>query len=86
MKSFLWMVGIAGGVIAALAPAAGPETDRFAARIEKRIAEIQPTPAERKIDEIGWAQSILDAERLARLHKRPVFLLTHDGRINTGRC
>ena len=41
---------------------------------------------ERRIDEIGWAKDIREAERLARENNRPVFLFTHDGRINTGRC
>ena len=86
MKTFLWTAAIVGGALAALAPAAGPDADHFADGIEKRVRELQPTRAERKIDEIGWAPSILEAERLARLHHRPVFLFTHDGRINTGRC
>ncbi|MEO7652526.1 MAG: hypothetical protein ABIZ80_18840 [Bryobacteraceae bacterium] len=86
MKNFLPTAFLLCGAIAVLAPAAGPDADRFTNRIDKRILELQPTRTERKIDEIGWAPSILEAERLARLHRRPVFLLTHDGRIGTGRC
>ncbi len=55
-------------------------------RIEKRVHELQPTRAEKRFDEIGWARDIREAERLAKQHGRPVFLFTHDGRMNTGRC
>ncbi|OAI46387.1 hypothetical protein AYO44_02150 [Planctomycetaceae bacterium SCGC AG-212-F19] len=54
--------------------------------VERRVAELQPTKDDRKIDQIGWAADIRDALRLARETNRPVFLFTHDGRINTGRC
>ena len=60
--------------------------DRDPAWVEQRIQQMQPTPQERRLDEIGWAKDIRDAERLAQKHGRPVFLFTHDGRINTGRC
>ena len=33
-----------------------------------------------------WAEDIRDALRLAKAHQRPVFLFTHDGRMNIGRC
>lgn len=55
-------------------------------RVQKRVQEAQPTRAERKFDEVGWAKDIRDAERLAKLHQRPIFLFTHDGRVNLGRC
>jgi hypothetical protein len=29
---------------------------------------------------------LLHAEQLARQHQRPIFLFTHDGRMNVGRC
>ena len=59
---------------------------RDMAWVEKRIQELQPAARERRIDEIGWASDIRQAERLAAEHNRPVFLFTHDGHINTGRC
>ena len=62
------------------------EPDKWPAWVAARIVELQPNRQERKIDEIGWARTILDAERLAKEHHRPVFLFTHDGRMNTGRC
>jgi hypothetical protein len=65
----------------------GAEKDgAWAAAIEKRVRDLQPTAAERRLDEIGWARDLREAERLAREHGRPIFLFTHDGRINTGRC
>jgi hypothetical protein len=54
--------------------------------IEQRVRELQPTPKEKRFDEIGWAKDIRTAERLAKEHNRPVFLFTHDGRMNIGRC
>ena len=54
--------------------------------VRKRIAEIEPKPEEKRFDEIGWAKDIREARRLATQHNRPVFLFTHDGRMNIGRC
>ena len=50
-----------------------------AAWVEKRIQDWQPTPEERRFDDIGWAKDIREAERLAKEHGRPVFLFTYDG-------
>jgi len=54
--------------------------------VEQRVRELQPTPKEKRFDEIGWAKDIRTAKRLAKENNRPVFLFTHDGRINIGRC
>jgi hypothetical protein len=54
--------------------------------VQERVRDWQPTAAERRFDEIGWAKDIREAERLAKLHGRPVFLFTHDGRMAIGRC
>ena len=59
---------------------------QWPAWVDRRVKELQPTPLERKIDRIGWAHTILEAEKLARSSNRPVFLFTLDGRIDTGRC
>lgn len=61
------------------------ELPRDLAEIERRVREWQPTPEERRFDEIGWTGTIDGALRLARLSGRPVFLLTQSGRINLGR-
>ena len=54
--------------------------------VAQRVAAWQPTEDEKRWQTIGWAGSILEAERLAKAHRRPVFLFTHDGRLNVGRC
>ena len=54
--------------------------------IDRRIADWQPTADEKRFDQIGWCTSLLEAEELARAHQRPIFLFTHDGRMNVGRC
>ncbi len=69
-----------------MAVGAGPGTDRGATRIDERVAALQPTVDERRIDRIGWARDIRSALRLAREHGRPVFLFTMDGRFGIGRC
>ena len=35
---------------------------------------------------IPWTASILEARRLSQAENQPVFLFTHDGNIETGRC
>ena len=54
--------------------------------VSRRVKELQPSEAERRIDQVGWATSLLEAEKLAKQHNRPVFLFTHDGRMGNGRC
>ena len=54
--------------------------------VEARVAELQPKSQEKRFDDIGWADDIRAAKRLASSHQRPVFLFTHDGRMNIGRC
>jgi hypothetical protein len=71
----------AGVSIAAHKP---PERD--ADWVDQRVKEWQPTAEEKRFDEIGWAKDIRAAEKLAKEHNRPVFLFTHDGRMNIGRC
>jgi hypothetical protein len=65
---------------------AGPGANHSTTRIDERVAALQPTADERRIDQIGWAQDIRSALRLAREHGRPVFLFTMDGRFSIGRC
>jgi hypothetical protein len=60
--------------------------DSLVAKVEKKVHEFQPTRDERKLDLVGWAPDIFSAEKLAKQFRRPVFLLTYDGNIETGRC
>lgn len=81
------MRGIAGAFFGfvLVASALGSEPNEFA-WVEERVRELQPSAKEKRFDEIGWAEDIRDALRLAKTHQRPVFLFTHDGRMNIGRC
>jgi hypothetical protein len=74
------LIGTAIGTCRAEAPG------HDAAWVDERVRAWQPTAAERRFDDIGWAKDIRVAEELARKHRRPVFLFTHDGHIQTGRC
>jgi hypothetical protein len=76
----------ATALLAWIGPGAGPAADRDAARIDQRVAALQPTADERRIDQIGWARDIRSALRLSREHGRPAFLFTMDGRFSIGRC
>ena len=55
-------------------------------RIDRRVALWQPTRAERRFDDIGWAPDLCTALKAGKVHQRPVFLFTHDGRMQFGRC
>jgi hypothetical protein len=54
--------------------------------VDQRVKEWQPTAEEKRFDEIGWCTSLLKAEELAKTHGRPIFLFTHDGKMQVGRC
>jgi RNA polymerase sigma factor (sigma-70 family) len=54
--------------------------------VESRVQAWQPTPAERRFDEIGWVRTVREAERLAAAHGRPVFLFVYDGSVANARC
>jgi hypothetical protein len=60
--------------------------DALVNEVQEKVRKIQPTRAEKRFDEIGWANSILHAEEVAARVNRPVFLLTYNGSIDTGRC
>ena len=66
--------------------AAGNSSDRLILEVEEKVQQALPTKAEKRFDEIGWAQDIRGAERLAKQRHRPILLFTHDGQISTGRC
>ena len=81
-------VAVALACLAADKPAPKPpvaDAD-LAAWVDGRVQERQPAAEDRRFDEIGWVKDIREAERLAKEHTRPVFLFTHDGRMNVGRC
>ena len=74
-------------ILAALAAtSAENRSERSFSWIEDRVQALQPSSKEKRFDQIGWAPDIRTAEKLARENNRPVFLFTHDGRMNIGRC
>ncbi len=54
--------------------------------VDERVAAWQPTAREKAWERIGWATDLRGAQRLAKQHRRPVFLFTLDGRMDVGRC
>jgi hypothetical protein len=60
--------------------------DPLVNEVQEKVRKIQPSRAEKRFDEIGWAASILQAEDVAARLNRPVFLFTYNGSIDTGRC
>jgi len=55
-------------------------------KIDRQVQDWRPTAEEKRFDQIGWRTSLLEAEKLAHEHQRPIFLFTQDGRMNVGRC
>ena len=54
--------------------------------VEKTVAERQPPADDKRFDEIGWVTDIRTAIALGTEYKRPIYLMTVDGQVNTGRC
>jgi hypothetical protein len=81
-------VAVLAGAGALYVPAAENwlKDDKLVAAVEDRVHKVQPSRAEKRLDEIGWVPGILAAEKLARANNRPIFLFTYDGNIDTGRC
>ena len=78
---FIWLLV---ALFAPLSFATAADVDFEA--VQRRIEEIEPRAEEKRFDEIGWAKDIREARGLSAEHNRPVFLFTHDGRMNIGRC
>lgn len=79
---------VTGFAALAAAPAGklpGDDKD-LPAWVDARVKERQPSESDRKFDAVGWSRTVLDAQKLAKEHNRPVFLFTHDGRMDLGRC
>ena len=87
MRNFARIVS-AGAIlmVAAVAAETWLKNDSLTESVETKVREIQPSREEKRVDEIGWAPSILAAEALARKTSRPMFLFTYNGKIDTGRC
>jgi hypothetical protein len=72
-------------VLAALAGLTAFAGEREEASIQKQIDAVKgsDTNAWRKIP---WTSSLLKARKAGEQEKQPLFLFTHDGNIETGRC
>jgi len=78
-------------VIVAIALAApkkqpGPSDRAVAKWTTGQLKRILVVSAERNFDGIGWSDSLIKAEELAKQSGRPIFLFTYDGDISSGRC
>ena len=51
-----------------------------------QLSAVKRLRAEKRYDEIAWANSILHAEEVAARSNRPMFLFTYNGNLDTGRC
>jgi hypothetical protein len=76
-------------VLTLLLVALGLSAARAAGRdegwVRRRVQAVKgsDTTAWRKIP---WAASLGEARRASRRERQPLFLFTHDGNIDTGRC
>jgi hypothetical protein len=62
------------------------KNDPLVTSVEDAVRKLQPTRAEKRFDEVGWAPTILAGEALAQKLRRPMFLFVYNGKIDTGRC
>src|ERR1700752_1050406 len=74
------------GVVAATSASDSIADGKVVRWVEKTVSERQPSPEDKRFDEIGWVTDIRTAIKLGKEHNRPIVLYTGDGRINTGRC
>jgi hypothetical protein len=72
---------LAGVLVAGFALAGPPDLEQVRERA-KRLRD-SDTEGWRRIP---WAASLLEAADAARREGRPMFVFTHDGNIDTGRC
>ena len=54
--------------------------------VRKRVRENTPTKAERKFDQIAWADGLASAMKLGKQHGRPILVFVYDGNLATARC
>ena len=83
------LLGLCGCTVIAtvLVQAAKDSTSsgRLPQTVAQRVEQIKQSDP-MKWKEIPWVASLLEARRLSQQEQVPVFLFTHDGNIETGRC
>ena len=81
MRRSILLAALACGLASATTRAAGPDESWIKKRVDYvKRAEINGW---RKIP---WVATMLQARKLSAREKKPVFLFSHDGNIETGRC
>jgi hypothetical protein len=82
LRTSKWALAVLG-LGAVLGGAAG--TDRDEAWVRERVRQVKQsdTTAWQKVP---WAASLVEARAASAREKRPLFLFTYDGNIETGRC
>ncbi len=61
------------------------DAKRDEAWVAKRVQQIKESDTT-EWRKVPWVASLLDARRVSGEEKKPIFLFTHDGNIETGRC
>jgi hypothetical protein len=79
-------VFVVGGVVAAALAKDRISDAKIVRWVEKTVAERQPPADDKRFDEIGWVTDIRTAITLGKENNRPIYLMTVDGQVNTGRC
>jgi hypothetical protein len=80
-----WITAALVALASGLAPGAGRAQEHDAQWVTRRVAQIKNSePTAWK--QIPWESSLTEARRVGRKEGRTVFLFTHDGNLETGRC
>jgi hypothetical protein len=79
-------VFVVGGVVATTLAKDRISDAKIVRWVEKTVAERQPPADDKRFDEIGWVTDIRTAITLGKENNRPIYLMTVDGQVNTGRC
>ena len=53
--------------------------DELITTVNQRVQDWQPTSEELLLDQVGWASDLVEAQRLAQKHQRPLFVFTYSG-------
>ncbi len=79
--SRLWQLALLVACIAmnAAVHSADAADHEFSEMIKQRVQDWQPTKDERLLDQVGWASDLVEAQRLAKKHDRPLFVFTYSG-------
>ena len=80
-----WSISAAASLAFGLTLSTGRAGERDEAWVLEQVRQVKQsdTSAWKKIP---WAPSLVEARRAGAREKRPLFLFTHDGNIETGRC